>query len=1008
MEAYARLLGTPRFRVGGATYEPPPTKATAVLCYLAYKGEWCSRDELLYVFYPDVPESAARRNLRQILSSLRRAPFSQGLHSDPHRVRMTVPTDVKEFLTAIAAQDVGRASELFGGTLLEGATTVDAHEFQSWLETQRSELLSGWRDLVLTHVADMEPARAGEALRTLLGYDSLDEDVLQAYMRVSHAVGQTTAALRAFKAFEHNLLSEMGLEPASDTLELAEQLAKQRGTAETGPAAPSAAPSREPSQPAAALRPELPWAVARGAGTAFVGRRDEFAAIASLLYEPDCRLLTLLAAGGTGKSRLAWEVANQQRAAFEGGCYFVELDSLTAATGVPASIAAALGIVAEDRTRPLKPVIAAIGRRHVLMALDNFEHLLGGATLCSELLAGCPNLKLLVTSRERLNVLEEWVLPLEGLSVPEEGAPDAEALGADSVALFVKRATQVRHDFTMSHADVTAIRHICRLVEGSPLALEIAATWVRALSCEQILAGLERSIDFLQRPARNVPERHKSVRATLEYSWGLLSPDEQQDLRKLAVFLGGFTPEAAADVANVQLAGLTALVDKSLLRTAPGGRFDRHPLLYQFTKEKLAEEPTLQAQLEEMHGRYYLRLLRDNYGGLETKDHNEALALFEDEHANVIAAWRWAVATTRVDELRESTWALDSVLTFRVPEGRALIAEAIAGLDEANPAHKSALAYLLVQQGHFIYLLHGASPEHDASIERGLRLFRELGEPVGLMRGLMGLGVSRDSKNDLQGARDIYLEGLELARIHGTPRDVSLYLSNLLNVERELSEPAAFAALCGAASEELTALGNTVVPARIVFGLGTYLLQNGDQEAGQTLVEEGLEQLRQVGDRRFMPFGWLALQAARRGDHHEAESLAQEGYAVVMEAGDRFDEVVLLQVLGQIANLRNEPALAAQRLSEALRAAVAISHVGLLVDTLLLMAEVQATAGDLEQAATWLGFLRAQEGLTRGHVQKVESQVEEVRRRLQEEALASSFERGGRLTLESVIAELVA
>ncbi|MFA5551339.1 MAG: BTAD domain-containing putative transcriptional regulator [Trueperaceae bacterium] len=963
---------------------------------------------MLYVFYPDVPESAARRNLRQILSSLRRAPFSQGLHSDPQRVRMTVPTDVKEFLAALTVQDVVRASELFGGTLLEGATGVDAHEFQSWLEAQRSELLSGWRDLVLTHAATLEPARAGEALRTLLRYDSLDEDVLQAYMRVSHAAGQTTAALRAFRAFEHNLLSEMGLEPATDTLELAAQLAAQRGTSDLGTAAISVVPSRQGSQPVAATQPELPWVAARGAGTAFVGRRDETTAIAALLHEPDCRLLTLLAAGGTGKSRLAWEVANQQRAEFGGGCYFVELDSLTSESAVPATIAAALGIAAEDRVRPLKPVVAAIGNRHVLITLDNFEHLLGGATLCSELLAGCPNLKLLVTSRERLNVLEEWVLPLEGLSMPPEGATDTEALATDSVALFVKRATQVRHDFSMSHADVTAIRRICRLVEGSPLALEIAATWVRALSCEQILAGLERSIDFLQRPTRNVPERQRSVRATLEYSWGLLSPEEQQDLRKLAVFLGGFMPEAAADVANVQLAGLTALVDKSLLRTALGGRFDRHPLLYQFTREKLAEEPALQKELEELHGRYYLRLLRDNYGGLETKDHQEALALFEDEHANVIAAWRWAVATTRVDELRESTWALDSVLTFRVPEGRAMIAEAIAGLDEGNPTHRSALAYLLIQQGHFIYLLHGASPEHDASIERGLRLFRQLGEPVGLMRGLIGLGVSRESKNDLQGARDIFLEGLELARVHGTPRDVSLYLSNLLNVERELSEPAAFVALCDAATEELTALGNTVVPARIVFGLGTYLLQHGDAEAGQALAEEGLEQLRQVGDRRFIPFGWLALQAAQRGDHQEAESLAQEGYAVVMEAGDRFDEVVLLQVLGQVAHLRGERELAAQRLSEALRAAVAISHGGLLVDTLLQLAEVLATAGDLEQAATWLGFVRVQEGLTRRHLQKVEAQVKDVRRRLEEEALASSFERGGRLTLESVVGELVA
>lgn len=997
MEAHIRLLGSPRFRFGDAVFEPPPTKATALLCYLALKGGWCSRDELLYVFYADTPESAARRNLRQILTTVRRLPYSHGLESEHSRVRWPVAVDVHEFQRAVAGGDVSRAGEVFGGMLLEGFTTLEAPEFQAWLVQQRDELFGLWRELLLEHATGLEPTRAAEWLRGLLRYDSLDEAALQAYLRVSLDGGHVTNALRAYGAFRHNLHGELGVEPSPATEALAAELQDRHG-AEV--AVSTQRTALVPRLVQAAEPVGLP-----GAGTAFVGRTREVAAATELLSKQECRLLTILGAGGVGKSRLAWEVARANAVGFPDGCLFVGLDSLTSPDAIPTTLAAALGFDLADQPAPLQQVIDAIGGAGVLIVLDNFEHLLEGARVCSHLLAGCPGLTLLVTSRGRLNLIEEWVLPLGGLTVPAAGDDPHTALEADAVTLFVKRATQVRNDFTLSASEAAAVVEICRLLDGYPLAIEIAATWVRALSCMDIAASLQRGIDLLHRSTRNVPERHKSVRATLEHSWSLLSDEERRALRDLAVFVGGFRADAAETVAGVPVETLADLVDASLLRLSGDGRYDRHPLLYQFTYEKLEERPSLRDEIRERHGRYFLRLLRERSGDLQTHERRAALSLFEQEHPNLVAAWRWAVAAVEVEELAATTWALDTVLTHRPLEGRALLAEAIACLDEREPTHRPALAYLLIQQAHFIYQLHGADAEHDASIERGLTLFRELGDRHGLMRGLFGLAVSRHTKGHSEDARLLLRDGLDLARAHGTPRDISLYLLNLLDIEQELAEPARVTTLFEEAATEFDALGDPISAAKVTFGLGAYLIEHGDPERGEALIEDGLGRIRLVGDRRLEPLGFLAVRAAERGDHREAESLAQEWLALALKSGGRQETINAHLVLGRIADLRGEHRLAGARLAHAWREAVALGELSMAAWAGLGLVRSFLAVGEAEEAATLFAFVRRRDEARR-YQETVAVLGEELRSLLSAEALVEASDRGRELTLERVAARL--
>ena len=995
MEAQIRLLGSPRFHLGDAVYEPPPTKATALLCYLALKGGWCSRDELLYVFYADTPESAARRNLRQILTTVRRLPYSHDLESEHSRVRWPSDVDVHAFERAVTEGDVSRAGGLFGGVLLEGFTTLDAPEFQAWLALRRDELFGRWRELLLGNATELQPSRAAAWLQGLLRHDSLDEDALQAYLQVSLDGGQPSNALRAYNAFRHNLRSELGVDPSPATQALAAQLQARRGAEAVVSTVPPPAATRRVAIAEPALLP--------GAGTAFVGRLREVAAATDLLQEQECRLLTILGAGGVGKSRLAWEVARANVAAFPDGCAFVGLDALTSPDAIPSTLAAALGIELTDQTEPLLQVVDAIGDARVLVVLDNFEHLREGTSVCSRLLAGCPNLTLFVTSRGRLNLIEEWVLPLGGLSMPTADDARHAALESDAFTLFVKRATQVRNDFTLGAAEADAVVEICRLLDGYPLAIEIAATWVRALPCADIAASLRRGIDLLHRSTLNVPERHKSMRATLEHSWALLTSEERRALRDLTVFVGGFRADAAAAIAGVSIETLASLVDASLLRVTSDGRYDRHPLLYQFTREKLDEHPAVRDDLQQRHGRHFLRLLRDRYGDLLTRERRVALTLFEEEHPNLTTAWRWAVAEVEVEEIAATTWALDTVISHRPHEGRALIAEAIACLDEHEPTHRSALAYLLIQQGHFIYQLHGANAEHDASIERGLALFRELGDRHGLMRGLFGLAISRLTKGDSDGARSLLSEGLLLARTDGTARDISLYWLTVLDLEAQRGEPQRVTALFEEAAAEFEALGDPVSSAQVTFRLGAYLLDHGETARGEALVEDGLRRIRLVGDRRLEPLGFLAVRAAERGDHLEAEALAQECLAVAQQSSGRPEGINALLVLGRVAHLRGEPELAAGHLVKAWREAVSAGQWNMAAWSALQLALALVAVGEAEEAATVLAYVRRRPE-ARGYEETIAALDEDLRTRLSAEALAEAFERGREATFEQLMA----
>jgi non-specific serine/threonine protein kinase len=364
--------------------------------------------------------------------------------------------------------------------------------------------------------------------------------------------------------------------------------------------------------------------------TSFIGRASELADIKRLLLEePNCRLLNLAGPGGIGKTRLALATAAQLLETFPDGTSFVSLAPVGEIDDIVPAIAAALRFSFYGRTDPKDQLLDYLSQKQLLLVVDNFEHLLDGADLLSDILSQAPEVTLLATSRERLHLQEEWVYEVPGLAFPAGGGQTSEGADAMSppessevltsysaVELFTQRARQITASFAPSTDEMADIGRICQLVEGMPLGLELAAPWIRTLSCREIAAEIERSLDFLTTSLRNMPERHRSLRVVFEQTWGRLSDGEHAVLQQLSVFRGGCTREAAEQVTGATLPVLSSLVDKALLRRTNLGRYELHELIRQFAEAQLQTEPAAVEQAQQRHRDYFIAFLEARTAGV--------------------------------------------------------------------------------------------------------------------------------------------------------------------------------------------------------------------------------------------------------------------------------------------------------------------------------------------------------------------------------------------------------
>ncbi len=523
--------------------------------------------------------------------------------------------------------------------------------------------------------------------------------------------------------------------------------------------------------------------------TSFVGREKELADIAALLNDPNCRLLTLIGTGGIGKTRLALQTAANQQPHFADGVFFVSLAPIATSTLLAAAIEAVLGI-------PSVQILHYLRDKHMLLIMDNFEHLLEGTELLTDLLQAAPELKILVTSRERLNLQEEWVFPLDGLLYPTNTFTDA-LENYSAVQLFVQRARQVKIHFALAE-NAPAVLAICRQVEGMPLGLELAASWLHTMSCQQIVVQMTSNLDFLATPLRNIPERHRSLRMVFEHSWRLLSDEEQTVLMRLSIFRGGFDLKSAEQVAGASHLLLTGLVDKSLIRLTNTGRYDLHELLRQFASDKLVDAGAAD-QIAHRHLDYFMCLTEQGEAYLFGREQIAWFDRLEIEFNNLRAALAWSLRDDEHEaglrlvtalcwffterdhpnegfEWQERLLALNPDAPASLRAKALYSAAALAGyMWEEEPTRlygeqALALSRQLNDRRHIAWSLShlgfNTSSDQERSnmmLEESIDLFRELDDPFGLSHTLGRRSISAFAQRDYARSHQLQAQVLAIA-----------------------------------------------------------------------------------------------------------------------------------------------------------------------------------------------------------------------------------------------------
>ena len=634
--------------------------------------------------------------------------------------------------------------------------------------------------------------------------------------------------------------------------------------------------------------------------TPFVGRQAELARIAQLLATPVSRLVTLVGPGGIGKTRLAIEAARQQVALFPDGVYFVPLAPVESPHVLASVIAEALSVSLAGSETASTQLVRAVRDKKLLLVLDNFEHLLEGTGLLTDLL-NAPNLKLVVTSRERLNLQEEWVEEVAGLAYPSGRLTDSpEAYAA--VELFVQRAQQVQAGFSLAD-NTQAVVEICQRVEGMPLGLELAATWLRVMPCQEIAPQIERSLDFLTTAVRNVPERHRSVRAVLDHSWNLLSEAERQVLARLSIFRGGFDLEAADRVAGATLPVLASLADKSLIRFSTSGRYDLHELLRQYLADRLGlADPGEVGALTGRHLEFFAALADTAEAHLYGPEQETWFDRLEVEHDNLRAALAWSLRDGRVAAGMRMASALGFFWELRSHwyEANESLARLVESGVEAPPVVRArALGFAGV------FALHAKDgPRARAFCEKSLRLARESGDPSSIAWALATLGMYVEGRASTDRAVALLDEALTLFREIGDAWGTSHALRRLgilltLDGQYARARPLVEEALAGA-----RAVGDKNALAWAVFVLGNVVwLQTGDPEPATAMFEEALSLSPEIRDWNLYMWVQFTLGAAAR---------VQGNYA---RAQACYEQVLTLMRDRQVSTYLNWPELLASALA---------------------------------------------------------------------------------------------
>lgn len=1023
------VLGPPRLEYNGQPISLNVRKALALLVYLAVTGQPQSRDTLATLLWPNSDQREARARLRRTLYLLAQTCGDDMIAIEADTVRLhpmaSLWVDSVTFLeqarSGLGSGSVvshagahrftllSQAVDLYTDDFLAGFTLPDSPVFDEWQFFHREQLRG---ILAQTLEALVEERQASQDWVAALGYarrwldlDPLHEPAQRTLMRLYALAGQQAAALRQYQECVRLLETELGVTPEPATTALYEairtrQLAPPPSSKDQQltwkPLKDTASlihPPAQPPPPSTSLKVAMPQS-----SMPLIGRDRELAELQRLLLEePGCRLLNLVGPGGIGKTSVALEMAGRMQAYFAHGVCFVPLASVSSPEFIAPTIVETLHMSLHGIKDPMTQLLDHLREKKQLLILDNFEHIQAGVGVVADILLAAPGVKILVTSRERLNLSGETVFQLGSLTYPDNGLPH-NALEYGAVQLLMHRARLTRADLDFRSFQLHAMIRICRLTHGMPLALVLAAGWIGTLSFEEIATEIAHNLDFLESEDKDRPDRQRSIRATVDYSWKHLSADEQQTFMRLSVFQGAFTREAAQRVTGAALKTLRTLTNKSLITLGKRDRYEIHPLLRQYGVEKLIDSgeasPTRAA-----HAEYYLNLVHQREAELKGQRQLDALNELEAELENIRTAWTWAAQQkdeALIGRALEGLY-LCYAMRSRYKEGRELLAQAqtllmppggettpvlgrllsrhafmqtFAGpsqpslIDDLQTSliiaqqygDQTEIGFSLLRLGSYYTLGRG---EYSTAIEHlthSLAVFREQQDPYYTATALIWLGLCYSNASYPEMSIPYFREGLQLARDTGNLFAVSLGLNNLTKVTLCSGEYTTAEGYCHEALDIYSLLDHRLGIAEIQAHLALLHLLRGDLDTVGTLAEEarlkGTELRSPVTVARAQAI--LGLRAGIRGDYQAAILLGQQ--ALTNAGDDLLGHTVANWALALTHCGLNEWTLARHYTLAAVHRPQAVVATAMLTWPLAVISVIWAKAGQFEPALETLAL----------------------------------------------------
>lgn len=642
--------------------------------------------------------------------------------------------------------------------------------------------------------------------------------------------------------------------------------------------------------------------------TPFLGREAEQKKLADLISDPGCRLLTFVGPGGIGKTRLAIEVACEVYGRFGDGVYFTSLVGVSDPEFIVPAIAQSVNLNFSGPLEPQKQLINYLENKQTLLLLDNFEHLLGGVNLIVDLLSGSQGVKLLVTSRERLELRGEWVFEVEGLPIPSSDQEERVDTYS-AVQIFYQRACRARFNFQLSESNIPYIVKICRLAEGMPLAIELAATWITMLSCREIAGEIERGLDILTTTLKDVPDRQRSMRAVFDHSWQLLTDEERQSLRRLSVFRGGFQREAAQVVAGADISLLSNLIAKSFIRRSSKGRFTIHELVRQYLALRLGEDPDEMKAARDAHSTYYTDFIARLEGELKGNEQLSTMPVLDDEINNIRSAWRWAVRHGSAQSIQKPIrtlwyyfdirgWFQEAEQSFNwaAEELERIVAEK----DHTDETLATLIAYIRAEQGWFC-LRSGKFEESDQLVQSNLEKLRAAGAYIELVDALQHAGALDRLMGNYTRSGARFEEMLQFAIQTNDLWNAAIAEGNIGLAAQALGDYEQARVRMGKTVDSFRMLGEKRMLSVALHFLGGTSCMLHDYDRAQIYLLESLALSRSIGDRWIESISLRELGNVTReiGTAEDAAPLFRESLALAKELGEHWSILQALNALGE-------------------------------------------------------------------------------------------------------------